>query len=96
VLLLDLAHYVPYQPIAIGVRAKLVAVESGQILWSFDSLFDSAQTDVAEAARRFAAGKKGRPATAADDNTGILQSPSRFAKYVGAAVFGTLPPRATE
>jgi hypothetical protein len=95
VLFLDLAHYAPYQPVAIGLRTKLVTTVEGAALWSFDSLFDSAQADVAAAARQFSAGTK-RPAAAAEDNTGVLQSPARFAKYVGHATFATMPPRPAE
>jgi hypothetical protein len=95
VLFLDLTHYGPYQPVAIGLRAKLVTSVEGTALWSFDSLFDSAQADVATAARRYSANKR-RPATAAEDNTGVLQSPGRFAKFVGHAAFATLPPRQIE
>jgi hypothetical protein len=95
VLLLDLSHYAPYQPVAIGLRAKLVTADEGLALWSFDSVFDSSRTDVATAARKFSS-ERNRPAPAAEDNTGVLQSPSRFAKYVGHAAFETLPPRRTE
>jgi hypothetical protein len=95
VLFLDLTQYGPYQPVAIGLRTKLVTTAEGTALWSFDSLFDSADPGVATAARRFSAGSR-RAAPAAEDNTGVLQSPARFAKYVGHAAFATLPPRQTE
>jgi hypothetical protein len=95
VLFLDLTHYGPYQPVALGLRAKLVTTVAAAPLWSFDALFDSAETEVAAAARRFSAGNN-RPAAAAEDNTGVLQSPARFAKYVGHSAFATLPPRQTE
>jgi hypothetical protein len=95
VVFLDLTHYGPYQPVALGVRAKLVTCVEGDAIWSFDSLFDAADNEVAAAARRFSAdGRRGAPA--AEDNTGILQSPARFAKFVGHATFTTLPLRQTE
>ncbi len=95
VLLLDLTHFTPYEPVSLGVRAKLVTVDSGDVLWSFDSIFDAARPDVSLAARQFSTGRK-RPPAAVEDDSGILQSPSRFAGYVGHAMFETFPPRRTE
>lgn len=92
VLFVDLTHYSPYQPIALGVRAKLVGVAGGRVLWSFDSIFDAAQPDVAVAARRYHLDRS-RPAHPLENTSGILQSPARFAKYVAFAMFETLPPR---
>ncbi len=91
-LFIDLTHYSPYQPISIGVRGKLVALRSGEVLWSFDSIFDSAQPDVALAARQYHQ-KLSRPAHPLENTAGILQSPARFSKYVANAMFETLPPR---
>ena len=92
ILFQDLTHYSPYQPIAIGVRSKLVATADGRVLWSFDTIFDGAQPSVAVAARQYYLAES-RPAHPLDNAAGIMQSPSRFAKYVAHAVFGTLPPR---
>lgn len=92
VLFQDLTHYSPYQPISIGVRAKLVSTLDGRVLWSFDTLFDGARPSVAVAAREYYLAE-GRPAHPLDNSSGIMQSPARFAKYVAHAVFGTLPPR---
>ncbi len=94
ILFQDLSHYSPYQPIAIGVRAKLVSAIDGTVLWSFDALFDGAQPSVAVAAREYYLAQ-GRPAHPLENSSGIMQSPSRFAKYVAHAMFGTLPPRQT-
>jgi len=94
VLFQDLTHFSPYQPIVIGVRAKLVSTIDGSVLWSFDALFDGAQPSVAVAARDYHL-QQGRPAHPLDNSSSIMQSPSRFAKYVAHAVFGTLPPRQT-
>lgn len=92
VLFLDLTHYSPYQPLAIGLRAKLVDAATGEMLWSFDSIFDAAQPDVAVAARRYHE-QQSRPAHPMGNASGILQSPARFAKYVASAMFETLPMR---
>lgn len=94
ILFQDLTHYAPYQPISIGVRAKLVSTIDGTVLWSFDTLFDGAQPSVAVAARGYYL-TQGRPAHPLENSSGIMQSPSRFAKYVAHAMFGTLPPRQT-
>jgi len=92
VLLVDLTHYKPYQPLAIGVRARLVEIPSGRALWAFDDLFDVSQPSVAVAARRYYQDNS-RQTYPLGHTSGILQSPVRFAKYVGSAMFGTLPPR---
>jgi len=94
VLFEDLTYYTPYQPIAIGVRTRLVSTIDGTVLWSFDALFDGAQPSVAVAARDYYLAQ-GRPAYPLENSSGIMQSPSRFAKYVAHAMFGTLPPRQT-
>jgi hypothetical protein len=95
VLFLDLTHFSPYQPLAMGVRAKLVGIEDGSVLWSFDSIFDAAQPGVAVAARQYQL-EHDRAAPPLDGAVGILQSPARFARYVAHAVFATLPGRATQ
>jgi len=94
ILFQDLTHYAPYQPISIGVRAKLVSAIDGTVLWSFDTLFDGAQPSVAVAARDYYL-SQGRPAYPLENSSSMMQSPSRFAKYVAHAMFGTLPPRET-
>jgi hypothetical protein len=95
VLFLELTHYAPYQPVAVGVRARLVTAEQGESLWAFDAIFDSAEEGVNLAARKFSTGQR-KPPPAEEDTTGVLQSPLRFARYVGTAVFETLPPRRIE
>lgn len=95
VLLLDLTHLASYQPVAVGLRARLVTVEEGESLWAFDAIFDAARDDVSLAARRFSNETK-RPPSEQEDGTAVLQSPLRFARYAGAAMFATLPPRRAE
>lgn len=92
VLFLDLTSYSPYVPVAIGLRAKLVAVEDAAMLWSLDEVFDSAQPAVAAATREYYRAF-GAPAFPQDTAAALLQSPSRFARYVGHAAFTTLPLR---
>lgn len=92
VLLIDIIDYSPYPPLRIGIRAKLVQFSTGQVLWAFDNLFDASNPEVTNAARRYHS--QGDPVkNPADLSSTILQNPTRFAAYVGAATFATLPPR---
>ena len=91
VLLVDISHYRPYAPLALGVRAKLAFCAAPHaVFWAFDTLFDSRVPAVANSARRHAAGG---PAGKVDSGPVALQSPSRFAAYVFADVFACLPQR---
>ena len=91
VLFVDVTLYRPYAPLELGVRAKLARCdELRTILWSFDTLFDAREPAVANSARRHASG--GREAIV-DAGPSALQSPSRFAAYVFADTFATLPNR---
>lgn len=92
ILFIDLTHYKPYKPVALGVRCKLVDVRSGEVLWAFDTLFDSGNPPVAVAARRFQLGHQ-KTQYPLDLSTSILKSPNRFAQYVAHDVFDTLPYR---
>jgi len=91
VLLIDVTLYRPYTPLALGVRVKLAGREDPRpILWAFDTIFDARNPAVANAARRHAAGGR---AGLVDPGPAALQSPSRFAAYVFADTFATLPRR---
>lgn len=92
ILFVDITHYNAYRPISMGIRSKLVEVRNGDILWSFDNIFDSGNPHVAVAARRY---QKSHDRSAYPLNTGesVLQSPQRFAKYVAHETFMTLPSR---
>lgn len=92
ILMVDLTHYLPYQPLAMGVRGKLVEIPSGRVLWSFDDIFDVSQPEVAVAAREYYLDSS-RQTYPLGHTSGIMQSPARFSKYVGHAMFATLPPR---
>lgn len=93
VLLVDLVHYRPYKPLALGLRARLVPVKPPHdSLWACDELFDSGSAPVAVSAQRFQRAFGGQPEPL--DTTGsVLQSPARFARYAAWEVFSTLPPR---
>ena len=92
VMFVDITQDDPYQPITLGVRAKLVDARGGlSILWSCDTVFNAGDPAVAASARRFQldAGRQEFPAD--QDGASVLLSPARFARYAANAVFGTLP-----
>lgn len=91
VLFVDVTYQRAYAPLALGVRTKLALVAAPHgVIWAFDTLYDVRDPAVGNSARRFAA-RGGKDV--ADGGPASLQSPSRFAAYVFADVFGTLPKR---
>jgi hypothetical protein len=92
VLFVDLTAFEPNRPLVLGVRAKLALVETGRLLWAFDTVFSSADPAVALGARRHAARDR-RGSGPADLDAGVLLSPSRFGGYVAETTFATLPVR---
>ena len=92
VLFTEITHFRPYRPIAIGVRSSLVDLESGQVIWAFDDLFDSGEPSVSAGAKRFhlAHSRNVYPLHSAEV---VLQSPTFFSKYVAYEMFRTLPER---
>lgn len=90
VLLIDLTTFHAYKPLRVGVRAKLAAIDGTRLIWSFDQVFAADDPAVANSARRhFIKGNRDIPT---DLTVGALQSPTRFATYVAAAMANTLPP----
>ncbi len=89
-LFLDLTTVKSYPPLALGFRARLVALPGGETIWIADELFDAADAATARGARRFARANASAPGDAAH---GVLQSPSRFGDYAFHAVAALLPPR---
>ena len=92
VLLSRLTQYRAYEPLAIGWRIKLLDAQDPRVLWAVDEVFDARQTDVANAARRFAQAHP-EPVPPVGDSRAALMSPRRFAQYTANAVFQTLPAR---
>mgnify|MGYP001412467650 CR=1 FL=1 len=92
VMFVDLTAYKPYRPLVIGVRAKLaMAGEDVQLVWAFDNIFSTADPAVANSARNHFIDSD-RGGVPADLSPGVLHSPSKFAEYVAAQAFSTLPP----
>lgn len=92
ILFTDLTHYRPYQPISIGVRSKLVDAHSGQVRWAFEHLFDAGNLKTAAAAQGYYLATTPPPPTLSHphDGAAVLQSPSRFTKYVAWEAFRSL------
>jgi hypothetical protein len=92
VLFVDVTSYQGYRPLVLGVRAKLATVEQTRLLWSFDEIFSADDAAVGNSVKHFygASDPSGIPLDASHAG---LQSPGKFAAYVAAATFHTLPPR---
>lgn len=95
VLFVDLTVFRPYRPMAIGVRAKLLDLNTMQLVWSADCVFDSSDPAVAKAAMDFAARTTYNPHPV-DQSGGILQSPRAFSVFIMDTLFRTLPARTVE
>ncbi|MBK9991786.1 MAG: hypothetical protein IPP19_13890 [Verrucomicrobia bacterium] len=92
ILFIDVTTYSPYPPLKLGLRTKLARVSDGEIIWAADNVFNAAEPRVANSARHHAEGL-GTDRGRTDLSHTILQNPQRFAGYVAAATFVTLPPR---
>jgi len=92
VLFIDVTTYAAYPPLKLGLRTKLARVTDGEIIWAADNVFSAAEVAVANSARHHALAL-GSDRGQVDLSHTILQNPQRFAGYVAAATFLTLPPR---
>ena len=92
VLFVDVTSFKGYRPLVLGVRAKLATVEQTRLIWSFDEIFSADDPAVGNSVKHFygASDSSGIPLDASHAG---LQSPGKFAAYVAAATFHTLPPR---
>jgi hypothetical protein len=91
VLFVDLTVYRAYQPLSIGLRAKLAMIDDAHLVWSFDNLYSADDPAVAASATRYLQARE-TVMLPPDLTTVILQSPDRFASYAVASMFDTLPP----
>ena len=90
VLFVDLTVFQAYRPLALGLRAKLAAIDGSRLVWSFDNVFSADDPLVTNAARHhFIDRDRSVPA---DLTPAVLQSPAHFAEYAATAMFATLPP----
>jgi hypothetical protein len=105
VLFTDFTLFRPYRPLAIGVRSKIVDINTMEVLWMADGILDSAEPDVSELATDFSdtglqmsyiSSKvpKGREREKGSGNQIILQSPRLYAAFVAHETFASLSPPA--
>ena len=92
VLFVDLDSYRPYRPLALGVRAKLVDIKTGEFMWAIDETFDAGHASVIVGSNIFQEKEQVR-ALSAKTSGSVLHAPRIFAKYVAATTFSTLPMR---
>ena len=92
VLFVDLDSYRPYRPLALGVRAKLVDLKSGEYMWAIDETFDSGHASVIAGANVFQKSSQVR-AISSKTAGSTLHSPRIFSKYVASTCFSTMPAR---
>ncbi len=92
ILFVRVHSYRPYPPISIGWDLKLVTTSTGQSLWSIDETFDSAQADVARAARDYFRSHHTGHVELGDPQAD-MRSPGLFSRYAAQAVTATLPLR---
>lgn len=89
VMLLDLTYYKAYQPVGMGVRAKLLDGHSGELVWAADEVFDAANPAVSNAARKYFQTQSTTQYPLQQTQT-ALHSTARFSKYVAHALFTTI------
>ncbi|EDY82435.1 hypothetical protein VDG1235_2057 [Verrucomicrobiia bacterium DG1235] len=89
VMLIDVTFFNAYQPVGLGVRAKLLDGHSGQLVWAADETFDAANPAVSNAARKYFQTQSTTQYPLQQTQTS-LHSPIRFSKYVAYALFDTI------
>jgi len=92
VLFVDITAFDAYRPLTFGIRAKLATVSDRRLIWSFDEVYSTLDPRIANSLRRFYT-KNGQMGSPVDLSTDALVSPRRFAAYVAATTFATLPRR---
>ncbi|MDQ8186176.1 hypothetical protein [Pelagicoccus sp. SDUM812002] len=89
VMLIDLTFYNAYQPVGMGVRAKLLDGHTGELIWAADETFDGANPAVSNAARKYFQ-TQSTSAYPLQRTQTVLHSTARFSKYVAFALFETI------
>lgn len=90
VMFTDLTHYSPYRPVSVGVRSKLVDIESGRIHWASDVLLDSSNAGVAAAAREYQKVMCRDNFPIQGDGGTVLMSPRLFVKFAAYSNYVSL------
>lgn len=84
-----LTTFRPYPPLAIGLNLRLVGPDQLP-LWAVDEVLDAGAAPVGRSARDYG---RAQIHVREGDEGAVLQSPTRFAGFVSATLFATLPPR---
>lgn len=92
ILFVHLSNYSPYPPLLIGWKMKLARLDTMEILWALDEVFDAGQESVSNSARRFSKHRVPVNPVLADSRT-VLISPAMFARYSLTASLATIPAR---
>jgi len=92
VIFVEIQHFNHYQPISVGIRAKLVDLSSGEILWAVDDIYNSGEPAVLQGAQHFHEANSQNTIPDKLDKS-YLNSPRRFTQFVAASLFQTLPNR---
>lgn len=90
VLLLELTHYRPYAPVAVGFHLTLVTARDRLVWWAVDELLDAGEPSVARSARKFYRKHVGGRRTGSDPRF-MVKSPRLFARYAMHCLAATLP-----
>jgi hypothetical protein len=92
VLMVDLTVYRPYKPMAMGMRAKLISLQTGdlRLLWASDAVYDSGDPRVAMGAKRYQQSFMSS-SYPLHQPVSITQSPTYFWHYVVFTSLQALP-----
>lgn len=86
----DVTYYSPYKPVGLGIRSKLVDIESGRIHWASDVVYDSGNAGVADAAKSYQKVLGKDNFMTHNDGATVLLSPKLFVKFAAYSNFASL------
>jgi len=92
VLFCQLTTFRPYEPLAVGLRMKLVSTRTGQTLWAVDELLDAGRQSVLNGARQYQSARLQGSYDGCGDWL-VRNSPRMFGQYAAAQMLATLPKR---
>lgn len=82
-------QYQPYPRMVVGLRLKLLDLTDGTLLWGLEQVWDTADADVDQRARRYAR-RELRSGSGPVQDEMVLKSPLRFGKFIAYEVAETL------
>lgn len=80
VLFCELSVYQPYPPLSVGWKFHLFDITSGELLWSFDEVFDAGKPTVANSCRRYTRQSRLTSVSATREGL-VIDSPAALARY---------------